>query len=196
MYTFSYPCPQCAGVNQAQLWDAGRSAVCPYCRADHLVPVPKEMDRPSRGDDPPIRFDCPRCGRHFAAKPLIRGKKIRCGGCGKGVYVPEKSGQRARKPKQRSGLPSQSSGRVPILGRKPRKPRKRPETIGSRPLSLEDDIDDLLGSVSAPTIKKAERPGGESQKNGVPITPVVWFIAGTIAATLAIVLSIRFKSVF
>jgi hypothetical protein len=36
-----------------------------------------------------LRFTCPSCGRKYATKPGLAGKKIRCKGCGAGVRVPE-----------------------------------------------------------------------------------------------------------
>jgi hypothetical protein len=35
-----------------------------------------------------LRFTCPSCGRKYATKPGMAGKKIRCKGCGEGVRVP------------------------------------------------------------------------------------------------------------
>lgn len=36
-----------------------------------------------------VRFLCPACGRKYATKAELAGKKIRCNGCGAGVRVPE-----------------------------------------------------------------------------------------------------------
>jgi hypothetical protein len=35
-----------------------------------------------------VRFKCPSCGRKYATKPELAGKKIRCTACGVGVRVP------------------------------------------------------------------------------------------------------------
>jgi hypothetical protein len=40
------------------------------------------------GPAPVLRFACPACGRKYATKPGLAGKKIRCKGCGGGVLVP------------------------------------------------------------------------------------------------------------
>ena len=52
------------------------------------VPVP--MGIVDMAPEPPLafRFNCPSCGRKFAAKPDLAGKKIRCNRCGAGVRVP------------------------------------------------------------------------------------------------------------
>ena len=201
MYTFTYPCPHCAWPNPGELLDAGQTVACAKCRADHVVPVPKELDcappavdpaeEPAATGDNVIRFDCPRCGRHFAAKPAVVGEKIRCQGCGKGVYVPDRSGGRAREPRRTSRKAVlNSSGILAVPRRRSSKGRRRPRSK-DKPRESFNDVNLILGggssaSVFVPDLAKNERAAPREFQ----ISPLWWAVAGIIAVTIAVVLTI------
>jgi hypothetical protein len=52
------------------------------------VPAPKETVGAADVPVTVLRFACPSCGRKYATKPEMAGKKIRCNRCGAGVRVP------------------------------------------------------------------------------------------------------------
>ncbi len=45
-----------------------------------------------------LRFACPSCGRKYATRPDMAGKKIRCNNCGGGVWVPQADGSPSAPP--------------------------------------------------------------------------------------------------
>jgi len=88
--TFTFACRHCGGENRATLAESGRAKACAACGRSVVVPAPAETadgsgERPASGEA--IRFACPDCGRKYATKPELLGKKIKCGGCGKGLVV-------------------------------------------------------------------------------------------------------------
>src|SRR4051812_42116983 len=91
---FSFACGDCGYKNQAIWSQAGQKTRCGGCGNPLTVPAPREaVDEVSEAPQPsPIRFACPACGRKYATKPELAGKRIRCGGCGGGVRVPSSEG--------------------------------------------------------------------------------------------------------
>ena len=197
MDKFAYACPHCARSLEGEWSDVGRTVTCGDCRGVHVLRVPEGVSGDSAGGAPGatidgvIRFDCPRCGRHFAANPAVVGKKIRCEGCGKGVYVPERSGGRAREPRRTSRKAVlNSSGILAVPRRRSSRTRKRPRSKDKMHESF-NDVNLLLGgassaSVAVPKAAKNERVAPREFR----ISPLWWAVAGIIAVTIAVVLTI------
>jgi hypothetical protein len=89
-------------VNQVEWARAGRQVACGGCGKAVTVPVPMETIGPTPVPAPAqvLRFVCPACGRKYATKPQLAGRKIRCGRCGAGVRVPSEAGSAPALPAQ------------------------------------------------------------------------------------------------
>jgi hypothetical protein len=73
----------------------GQKITCGGCGKAIRVAAPRESapetDADAAEPAPVVKFTCPLCGRKYATKPELAGKKIRCTGCGAGVRVPASS---------------------------------------------------------------------------------------------------------
>jgi hypothetical protein len=87
--TFPLTCLACGHVDHVEWSQIGRKATCGGCRKTSIVPAPMETLGEPVVRALCLKFACPSCGRKFATKPELAGKKIRCNRCGKGVRVPE-----------------------------------------------------------------------------------------------------------
>lgn len=166
--TFTFDCPHCGRANHADLGHVGRTAPCPGCNQAVVVPAPLEAaDAPpgvaSAGPSPTaVRFACPTCGRKFATKVGMAGKRVVCSGCGTKLAVP-------------GGPPPSSSGAVPTRTDRP------PSRADVRPASSPSiDTYDLGGDaapgalpVDAPVLTaggrgRGRRDGGELVESVLP----------------------------
>ena len=110
-----------------------------------------------------LRFACPACGRKFATKPELVGKKVRCSGCGAGVRVPEADGSPAA-PSSRPALKTYGATDQPRTRTLPaQKPAERAvarpvaDQETGTPSSLLDDLTSIEG-VKRPRRAEAVLP--------------------------------------
>jgi DNA-directed RNA polymerase subunit RPC12/RpoP len=89
--TFPCTCRTCGHVNDVEWSQIGRQIPCGRCGKTMTVPAPMETAGAAAepAPSPTLRFSCPACGRKFATKPEMAGKKIACNRCGAGVRVPQ-----------------------------------------------------------------------------------------------------------
>ena len=176
--TFNFACRHCARTNEAELGWVNKSIDCSGCGRTILVPAP--LESVGAQDDSAVttqsldrlKFRCQKCGRKYASRPELIGKKIRCGGCGAGVRVPDPgSVSSSWSPAVAQASPresdSQATARALVKERSPRVPgdsrtvaRKRvepkPEPIPSPPNFLDDDEFPVKGAPSTHEVGKAD----------------------------------------
>jgi hypothetical protein len=98
-----------------------------------------------------LKFACPSCGRKFATKPDLAGKKIRCNSCGAGVRVPQ--------------------GDQIIVGKSP---RSRADGSGGPDRSMSSSRPDRASSPGAEMRARAEGDGVSTRSrrsNREPLDP-------------------------
>ena len=86
---FPFNCLGCGHENHAGWSQIGQRFWCRACGRSAIVPAPMEPVVGGPAWQFAVRFACPVCGRSFATKPALVGRKIRCSGCQAGVRVPE-----------------------------------------------------------------------------------------------------------
>ena len=91
MMTFPMPCRSCGRSNDVEWSRIGQKVSCAGCGTTSTVSAPRETVNAGDSPEPTpmVRFACPSCGRKFATKAELAGKKVRCNGCGAGVRVPQ-----------------------------------------------------------------------------------------------------------
>ena len=105
----------------------------------------------------PIRFECPHCAHHFAAKDQLAGRRMKCTHCGQELTIPTASHEESD---GLDGLPTDAA------------------------LQEEDaEAVDLQGRAEAGTRTAPQRPRRDKSPSAVP--PKVWVIAALILVGLA-----------
>lgn len=84
---FQVTCRECGHINQIATPIRPNNYICGECGITGSLPAaPESLGNSTR--ESTARFHCPSCGRKYAINPVLAGKKVRCKGCGEGVWIP------------------------------------------------------------------------------------------------------------
>jgi len=122
------------------------------------VPAPRETVEGEVESELELRFACPACGRKYATKASLAGKKIRCSRCGAGVRVPVGDaiavGEASRSATPAPAL-SDASMAPPLLDRNPQPVGYTLADGGDAPDRASSLLEELAPSESAPRRRAA-----------------------------------------
>lgn len=99
---------ECGHSFEAPSKYAGQKVKCPKCKQPLKIPAKKAAAGSAGAAAKPskITVKC-KCGKAFAAKAELAGKKVKCPGCGDPVVIPAKGG--AGKSAKKSAAPKQAA---------------------------------------------------------------------------------------
>ena len=91
-----FACPRCGQHLSATCNQISMTAPCPTCNAVIRVPIqstlpPRPLLLPEPQNPEPIRFGCPKCGRHLSASRDQIGMNAPCPSCDEVITVPIQS---------------------------------------------------------------------------------------------------------
>ncbi len=166
--TFSFPCRDCGHANDAEWSQIGKAIPCGGCGKTVTVPAPMEtVGGPAEPVPAPVvRFRCPSCGRKFATKPEMAGKKIACNRCGAGVRVP---GGDAADDVPSSSRPAMTAHAGAADATAPSRPDRGRAARGVVPPADEDDSTDsslMFAEIASDEEVKSPRAPGRSCRRG------------------------------
>ncbi len=154
--TFPLTCLACGHVDHVEWSQIGQKIACGGCGRTAAVPAPMETVGEPVVPALNLKFRCPSCGRKFATKPELAGKKIRCTSCGAGVAYPQGEANFVANSAQ---SPTNSFGGA---GASTSPPRSDRDLTCSRPTSVrgrdDEEADSAPLEVDLAKIQESKRP--------------------------------------
>jgi DNA-directed RNA polymerase subunit RPC12/RpoP len=153
--TFPLTCLACGHVDHVEWSQIGQKIACGGCARTATVPAPMETVGEPVVQALNLKFRCPSCGRKFATKPELAGKKIRCTSCGAGVRVPAGEANFVANSAQ---APTNSFGGVDASASPPRSDRDLPVRADVSAWADDEEADSEPLEVDLAKILESKRP--------------------------------------